>query len=85
MEEFYELIENKILEGGYKGEVSGYDIYNEISDEIEDKENGTYIFMSKKSDTVYFEYKIEIFDEQFNLSYIDIHDNDAVYHIDFDK
>ena len=70
MEELYRMIEDKIYASGYEGQVNGEDIYDEICDEIEDKENGSYIFMSKKEDDVLFEYKIDVMDENFNLSYI---------------
>ena len=85
MQEFYDMIEAKIREAGYEGEVDGYEIYNEISDEIEDKEAGTYIFMSKKTDEIFYEYKIEVLEEEFNLSYMDIHEQGKVIHVDFDK
>lgn len=85
MQEFYEMIETKIHDAGYLGEVDGYDIYNEICDEIEDKETGSYIFMSKKTDSMFFEYKVDVMEEEFNLSYIDIHEGDKVIHVDFDK
>ncbi len=84
MEELYELIEQKIRDAGYMGEVDGFSIYEEISDQIEDQENGSYIFMSKKTDTIYYEYKVDVMDEEFNLSYVDIHDGDKVWHVDFD-
>ena len=84
MDEIYNIIEAKIKEGGYTGEVSGFDIYNEVCDFIDDKENGTYIFMSKKDNDVLFEYKVDINDVDFNLSYIDIKENDQTFHIDFD-
>lgn len=48
MEEFYQAIEDTIRMTGYNGPVNGEEIYNEISDEIEDKEPGAYVFMSKK-------------------------------------
>ena len=70
MEEIYRIIEEKIKASGYLGEVNGEEIYEEICDEIEEKEEGSYIFMSKKEDDVFFEYKIDVMDEQFNLSYI---------------
>ena len=69
---------------GYKGPVDGEEIYDEISDEIYDNEPGAYVFMSKKTDDTFFEYKIQIFEDQFNLSAIDIHAADQVYHADFD-
>lgn len=84
MEELYELIEQKIRDAGYQGEVDGFSIYEEISDEIEEKENGSYIFMSKKTDTIFYEYKVDVMEEEFNLSYMDIHDGEQVYHVDFD-
>lgn len=85
MEELYRLIEEKIYASGYKGSVSGVDIYDEICDEIEDKEEGSYIFMSKKEDDVIYEYKIDVMEDQFNLSYLDIKVNGETYHVDFDN
>lgn len=85
MQELYAEIEKKIADAGYTKPVSGEEIYNEICDEIEDKENGTYIFMSKKTDTCFFEYQVVVMDDSFNLSYLDIHDGDMVIHVDFDN
>ncbi len=85
MEELYRLIEEKIYASGYEGSVSGADIYDEICDEIEDKEEGSYIFMSKKEDDVIYEYKIDVMEDQFNLSYLDIKVNGKTYHVDFDN
>ncbi|CEI73295.1 MULTISPECIES: hypothetical protein [Romboutsia] len=84
MEEIYRLIEEKIKNSGYQRSVSGEEIYEEICDEIEDKDNGSYIFMSKKEDDVLFEYKIDVMDENFNLSYLDINSPEGKFHIDFD-
>ncbi|MDF2885932.1 MAG: hypothetical protein K0R23_317 [Lacrimispora sp.] len=84
MEEFYRAIEEAIGNTGYDGPVNGQEIYDEICDEIEDKEPGAYVFMSKKTDVVFYEYKIQIFEDQFNLSAIDIHDGEKVYHADLD-
>ena len=84
MEEFYQAIEENIRAAGYNGPVNGEEIYNDICDEIEDKEPGAYIFMSKKTDDTFFEYKIQVFEDQFNLSAIDIHTGDQVFHADFD-
>ena len=71
MEEIYRLIEEKIKASGYLGYASGEEIYDEICDEIEEKENGSYIFMSKKEDDVFFEFKIDVMDENFvpNISF----------------
>ena len=54
MEEFYKAIEDKIKASGYPGEVNGEDIYNDICDQMEEKENGTYLFLSKKDNGVVF-------------------------------
>lgn len=85
MDEIYQIIEEKIKESGYTRNVSGFEIYNEVSDLIEEKENGTYIFMSKPDDDVVFEYSVDIMSDNFNLSYIDINAPEGQYHIDFDK
>lgn len=85
MEELYKAIEEKIKSAGYEGSVSGKDIYWEICDEIEEKENGSYIFMSKKEDDVFFEYQIDVMDDNFNLSYIDINTPQGKIHVDFDN
>ena len=93
MEEFYKAIEDKIKASGYPGEVNGEDIYNDICDQIEgkengdyvEKENGTYLFLSKKDNGVVFEYKVDILDESFNLSYVHITANNDTFHIDFDN
>lgn len=85
MEELYEAIEEKMRTAGYQGDVTGEEIYDEICDEIEDKEIGSYIFMSKKTDTCYFEYKVDVMEDTFNLSYIDVHEGDSLIHIDMDS
>lgn len=85
MEELFEMIEKKIAASGYTESVSGEEIYNEICDEIEDKEPGSYLFMAKKDNNTFFEYKVDVLEEQFNLSYLDIHTPEFVFHIDFDN
>ena len=40
--------------------------------------------MSKKEDDIFFEYKIDVMDENFNLSYIDINTPMGKVHVDFD-
>lgn len=84
MEQFYEAIEEKIRQAGYDRQISGEEIYEEICDQIEGQENGSYIFMSKKEDDVFFEYKIDVMDEEFNLSYIDINMPNKKIRVDFD-
>lgn len=84
MDTFYQLIEDKIKESGYTGTLDGEDIYNEICDQIEEKEPGTYLVMSKKGDDFFIEYQIDVYEDQFNLSFMDIHTSDQVYHVNFD-
>lgn len=84
MEELFEMIEQKIRDAGYTGPADGEEIYNEICDEIETKEPGTYLFMSKKEGSTFFEYKIDVLEDQFNLSWLDIHADGQIYHVDFD-
>ncbi|WP_124067927.1 hypothetical protein [Clostridium sp. E02] len=84
MEEFYQAIEAGIRASGYQEPVSGEEIYQEICDQMDEKEPGAYIFMSKITGDTFFEYNIQIFEDQFNLSSIDIHSNGTKYHADFD-
>ena len=85
MEALYKAIEAKIKASGYEGFISGETIYDEICEEIEDKENGSYLFMCKQEGSVYFEYKIDVQDEAFNLAYLIIHTPEKDYHIAFDE
>lgn len=84
MEELFRSIEEKIRSAGYTEPVNGEEIYDEICDEIETKEPGTYLFMSKKEKNTFFEYKIDVLEDQFNLSWLDIHTDGQVFHVDFD-
>ena len=60
MNELYELIEKKIKESGYPRQISGADVYDDICDQIDGKENGTYLLLSKFEEDVIFEYHITI-------------------------
>lgn len=84
MKAYYKAIENKIKATGYPGKVSGEEVYEDICEEIEDKENGSYLFMCKKEDNIYFEYKIDIMDDQFNLGYLIIHTPTQEWKVTFD-
>ena len=67
MNELYEMIEKKIKESGYPRPISGSDVYDDICDQIEGKENGSYVVLSKFDDDVIFEYHITVMDDEFNL------------------
>ena len=83
MNELYEAIEKKIKDAGYPRKISGVDVYNDICDQIDGKENGTYILLSKFEDDVVFEYHI-IQDEDFNLGILTMKTPEGVFEADFD-
>ena len=84
MNELYEAIEKKIKASGYPRAISGSDVYDDICDQIEGKENGEYILLSKFDEDVVFEYHITIQDENFNLGILTMKTPDGVYQADFD-
>ena len=84
MEELYRTIEETIRNSGCPFPADGEEIYNEICDEIENREPGAYVFFSKKTDDVFFEYQVDVMEDQFNLGCVDIHEGGKVYHADFD-
>ena len=84
MEELYKLIEKKIKDAGYPGIIDGCEFYGDISDEADDRENGTYMFIIKKNDVLSYQGCMTIMDEEFDLHYVKIHAGDQVYHVDFD-
>ena len=84
MNELYEAIEKKIKASGYPRAISGADVYDDICDQIEGKENGEYILLSKFDEDVVFEYHITILDENFNLGILTMKTPEGVYQADFD-
>ena len=52
MEELYRIIEQKIKDAGYPRAISGEMVYGDICDQIEGKENGSYVLLSKVEDDV---------------------------------
>lgn len=85
MEELYQAIEEKIKASGYPRAISGKEVYNDICDQIEGKENGSYILLSKFEDDVVFEYHITILDEEFNLGILTMKTQEGVFETDFDS
>ncbi len=84
MNEIYKAIEEKIKESGYGRAIKGADVYDDICDQIEGKDNGTYLLISKMEDDVTFEYQITIMDEEFNLGILTIKAPEGTYTVDFD-
>ena len=84
MNELYEAIEQKIKGSGYPREISGRAVYNDICDQIEGKDNGTYLLLSKFEEDVVLEYHITIQDEDFNLGLLIMRTPEGVFEADFD-
>ena len=82
--ELYQAIEQKIKESGYPREISGEAVYEDICDQIDGKENGSYVLLSKFEDDVIFEYHITIQDEDFNLGILTMRTPEGVFETDFD-
>ena len=84
MDELYQAIEEKIKAAGYPREISGQAVYEDICDQIEGKENGEYILLSKFDDDVVFEYRITIQDDDFNLGILTMRTPEGTFEVDFD-
>ena len=84
MERLYRLIEEKIKASGYPGEINGAEFFADVSEEVETREPGSYVFLIKKSDTVLYQGTVDILDDQMDLHTVDIHENGQVWHVDFD-
>lgn len=84
MEELYRLIEEKIKASGYPGDIDGREFYLEVSDEADEKEDGRYLFVIKKSETISYHGCMDIMEKEFDLHFVDIHDGDQSWHVDFD-
>ena len=85
MEELYRAIEEKIKGSGFDREVSGQDVYDDLCEQIDDKEPGSYIMLSKFFEDVVFEYAVTVMEDNFNLSVLTITEGDKKYTIDFDN
>lgn len=84
MRELYELIEKKIRQAGYPAPIDGREFYNDISDEADEKENGTYMFLIKKEENLMYKGCMEIMDDEFDLHFVDLILDGTSYHVDFD-
>ena len=84
MNELYELIEERIKGAGYTGKIDGREFYNDVSDEADEKEDGTYMFIIKKTETLSYKGCMTIMEKEFDLHFVDIVDGEEIYHVDFD-
>ena len=85
MNELYEIIEAKIKASGYPRKISGAEVYDDICDQIDGKDKGEYILLSKFEDDVVFEYHITIQEEDFNLGILTMKTPEGVFEVDFDE
>ena len=81
MNELYRVIEKKIKASGYPRVISGEAVYDDICDQIDGKENGMYILMSKFEKDVVFEYHITILDDDFNLGLLTMRTPEGVFEV----
>lgn len=84
MEELYRMIERKIKSSGYPRSISGNAVYDDICDQIEGKENGVYVLLSKFEDEVILEYHLTVMDNDFDLGILIIRTPEGVFEVDFD-
>lgn len=85
MQELYEMIEERIRLAGYPEKIDGEEFYQDVSAEADEKENGMYLFLIKKTEEVSYQGCMTIIDDQFDLHYVDIQDGEKSYHVDFDE
>lgn len=85
MNRFYKMIEERIAASGYPGKIKGKIFYEDICEEAADKENGTYMFIIKKTDTLTYQGCVTLMDEEMDLHYVDITEGESKYHVDFDN
>lgn len=85
MEELYRLIEEKIKSSGFPGKIDGREFYDDVSDEADKQEDGSYMFIIKKDELVSYEGCMDIMEKEFDLHYVNIHVGDNSYHVDFDS
>lgn len=85
MEELFKAIEEKIKASGYPRLIDGASVYDDICDQIDGKENGTYILLSKFDDDVVFEYNITIMDDEFNLGLLTMKTPEGEFKANFDE
>ena len=84
MEELYRMIEKKIKASGYPRSISGRAVYDDICDQIDGKENGAYVLLSRFEDDVIFEYHLTVLDSDFDLGILTIRTPQGIFEVDFD-
>ncbi len=60
-------------------------VYEDICEQIDGKDNGTYLLISKFEEDVIFEYNITIMDDEFNLGLLTMHTPEGEFSADFDE
>ena len=85
MEELNKAIEEKIKSCGYPRAISGEAVYEDICDQIDGKENGSYVLLSKFEDDAIFEYHITVMDQDFNLGILTMRLPEGDFEVNFDE
>ena len=85
MEELYKAIEEKIKSCGYPRAISGEAVYEDICDQIDGKENGSYVLLSKFEEVAIFEYHITVMDQDFNLGILTMRLPEGGFEVNFDE
>ena len=75
----------KIKSCGYPRAISGEAVYEDICDQIDGKENGSYVLLSKFEDDAIFEYHITVMDQDFNLGILTMRLPEGVFEVNFDE
>ena len=57
----------------------------DICDQIDGKENGSYVLLSKFEDDAIFEYHITVMDQDFNLGILTMRLPEGVFEVNFDE
>ena len=87
MDKLYQMIEQKLREADYTGEIDVREFHQDICATAEGQPNGTDTFIVEKSDKLSYHICMTIynFGEDFDLHYVDIYDGDFVYHVDWES
>lgn len=83
MDELYAMIEERIKASGFPGKINGREFYKDVSDEADEQSEGMYMFVIKKEEGLSYQGCMDIFEDQFDLHYVDIICGEDKYHVDF--
>ena len=85
MNELYEMIERKLKNPAIRGRFREAMFTMTSATRSREKENGSYVVLSKFDDDVIFEYHITVMDDEFNLGVLTMRTPEGVFEADFDQ